>query len=163
MFFSIPFSFGNSIFILHSELFFSEDNHIFPELVMNEPNKIPDFSYINKRREEARRIRRKVSVDEIIQRDRTTLLINLLIEILAGLILFAGIIYTAYFLTIRRSALTFGQYKLYIGVLAFFSVGWFTYVASKVRKKYLLYREYSKKPDLSDDDDIYREDDCPLS
>jgi len=144
-------------------LFFSEDNHIPPELVMDEPNKIPDLSYIKKRREEARRIRRRASVDEIIQRDRTTLLINLLIEIIAGLILIAGIMYTAYFLTIRRSALSPAQYKLYIGVLAFFSVGWFTYVASKVRKKYLLYREYSKKPDLSDDDDLYREDDCPLS
>ena len=118
---------------------------------MYDPNKIPDLSYINKRREEARRIRRRASVDEVIQRNRTTLLINLLIEILAGLILLAGTAFTAYFLTMRRSVLPPGQYKLYMGVLAFFSVGWFTYVAYKVRNKYLLYRKCSSKSKSPDD------------
>ena len=118
---------------------------------MYDPNKIPDLSYINKRREEARRIRRRASVDEVIQRNRTTLLINLLIEVLAGLILLAGIAFTAYFLTMRRSVLHPGQYKLYMGVLAFFSVGWFTYIVYKAQNKYLLLRKYSSKSKLPDD------------
>lgn len=115
------------------------------ELTLHDPNKIPDLSYINKRREEVRRIRRRASIDDVIQRNRTTLLINLLIEILAGLILMAGIVYTAYFLTMRRSHLHPGQYTLYMGVLAFFSVGWFTYIVYKARNKYLLYRKYSNE------------------
>ena len=124
---------------------------------MHDPNKIPDLSYINKRREEVRRIRRRASIDDVIQRNRTTLLINLLIEILAGLILMAGIVYTAYFLTMRRSHLNPGQYTLYMGVLAFFSVGWFTYIVYKARNKYLLYRKYStkiKSPDDSEEGDV---------
>jgi hypothetical protein len=112
---------------------------------MDDPNKIPDLSYINKRREEARRIRRRASIDDVIQRNRATLLINLLIEIMAGLVLMAGIVYTGYFLTIRRHLLHAGQYQLYMSILVFFSVFWFSYVAYKAWKKYLLYRKYSKE------------------
>ena len=124
---------------------------------MHDPNKIPDLSYINKRREEVRRIRRRASIDDVIQRNRTTLLINLSIEILAGLILMAGIVYTAYFLTMRRSLLHPGQYTLYMSVLVFFSVFWFSYVVYKARNKYLLYRKYStkiKSPDDSEKGDV---------
>ena len=131
----------------------SRINHAFPtEFSMSDPNKIPDLSYLRRRREEAHQIRRRTSVDETIQRNRTTLLINLLIEIFSGLVLLAGIAFAIYFITMRRNAISPEQYKLYIGVLGFFSIGWFTYVAFKIRKKFLLYREYSKKGKSSKDD-----------
>jgi hypothetical protein len=129
------------------------------ELTMPDPDKIPDLSYLRKRREEARQIRRRASVDETIQRNRTTLLINLFIEIFSGLVLLAGIVFAIYFITLRRNAISPEQYKLYIGVLGFFSIGWFTYVGFKIRKKFLLYREYSKKEKSAKNEDDSETDD----
>ncbi len=80
------------------------------------------------------------SVRDSIDRARSTLLINLVIEILAGIILLAGIGFTVKFLFDRRAALDPAKFKLYIEIIAFFTAGWLTYVGFKVRAKYRLLR-----------------------
>jgi len=117
------------------------------ERSMNEdPKHIPDLSPLLRTRFDTRRRRTRPSVRDSIDRARSTLLINLIIEILAGLILLAGIVFTVKFLFDRRSALDPGRFKLYIEVMIFFTIGWLTYVGFKVRAKYILLRKSWHRP-----------------
>ena len=108
---------------------------------MEDPKHIPDLSPLYRSRFEARRRGSRPSVRDSIDRARSTLLINLLIEILAGVILLAGIVFTVKFLYDRRAYLDPARFKLYIEVVVFFTVGWITYVGFKVRAKYRLLRK----------------------
>lgn len=107
---------------------------------MEDPKQIPDLSPLYKSRFDVRRRRTRPSVRDSIDRARSTLLINLLIEIIAALILIAGIGFTVKFLYNRRVNLDPAKFKLYIEIIVFFTVGWLTYVGFKIRAKYRLLR-----------------------
>lgn len=91
--------------------------------------------------------RQRPGVHESIRNSRSTLLINLLIEIASGLVLFMGIAYTMKFLYARKAYIEPGEFRLYTTILVFFSVGWFTYVGFKIRAKYRALRNAGKAPE----------------
>lgn len=119
---------------------------------MNEPgnqpeNQAPDYSQLQRHLRETRYRRSRASIRESIDTAPSTLLINLIIEVLAALVLLVGILYTVKFLFARRELLEPGRFKLYIEVLIFFSLAWFTYVGFKVRAKFTAFRNrYRKQP-----------------
>lgn len=121
---------------------------------MNEPPRIPDLSEFN-RRSRMWSIRNRSGVSDSINYARSTLLINLVIEIAAGLIFLTAIMYTVRFLFARREMLDHARFKLYIEILIFFTLGWFTYIGFKVRAKYLLLKKRwnpEKSEDLGNED-----------
>ena len=108
---------------------------------MTDPDRIPKESLaeIVRRVREGRRRRvpeNRPSVHDSIQNDRTTLIINLVIEAVSGLILLTGIGFTAKFMIDHADRLAPGQLQLYLSVLMFFTAGWFTYIGFRVRAKY---------------------------
>lgn len=120
---------------------------------MNDPNKTPDdipkekLSEIleyNRRLRHPQFSRQRPGVHDSIRTARTTLLINLFIEIASGVILLAGIGFTVRFLIDRRAYIDPGKLKLYLEVLAFFTVGWLTYFGFKVRARILALKRYGK-------------------
>jgi hypothetical protein len=108
---------------------------------MNEPPRLPDLSPLY-RRQRLRSYRNRPGVSDSIERARSTLLINLIIEIVAGLILLFAIVFTVRFLFTRREMLDPVKFKLYIEILIFFTIGWFTFIGFKVRAKFLLLKKH---------------------
>jgi hypothetical protein len=92
------------------------------------------------RLDQSRRVhieRNRPGIGESISNSRSTLLINLIIEIVSGLVFFVAIGYTVWFLSLRRDQLDPANFKLYIEILIFFSLAWLTYIGFKIRAKYL--------------------------
>jgi len=114
-----------------------------------EKEKLSELVEYTRRTAHTRDFRKRPSVHDTIRASRSTLLINLVIEIVSGLILFVGIAYTVQFLTARKAYIEPGKFRLYLQILGFFSVAWFTYVGFKVRKKYLAFRNAGKPSDPS--------------
>ncbi|MHB9030984.1 MAG: hypothetical protein ACYC9O_19615 [Candidatus Latescibacterota bacterium] len=115
----------------------------------NDPNEIPkeklsELMEYNRRMRHPQVDRQRPGVHDSIRNARTTLLINLFIEIFSGIILLVGIGYTARFLLDRRAYLEPGKLRLYLEVLAFFTVGWMTYFGFKVRAKFLALKRHGK-------------------
>lgn len=124
---------------------------------VSEPNRIPDLTPLYRGKYGVPPYRRRSGVRESIERSRSTLLINLIIEIVAGIILLVGISCSVMFIYNRRSTLNPGQFKLYIEILVFFAIGWFTYIGFKIRTKYLLlkkhWRSSASEPSSDSDSD----------
>jgi hypothetical protein len=108
---------------------------------------MPDFELLQRHLQESRRRKPRQSIHESISNSRATLLTNLVIEIAAGLVLLAGIVYAMLFLYAHRVQLDPVRFKLYIEVMTFFTLAWFTYVGFKVRKKYRAFRNWGQQPD----------------
>lgn len=89
-------------------------------------------------------LRNRPGVHETIQNARSTLIINILIEIASALILLTGIGYTAMFLVARAGMLEPGALPLYLSILGFFTVGWFTYSGFRLRGKIRALRRHGK-------------------
>ena len=119
---------------------------------MNDPaeiqkEKLAELLKYSKRMRHTRDIRERPGVHESIRDARVTLLINLIIEILAGVILLVGIGYTVRFLYDRRAFIDPDKLRLYLGVLGFFTVGWLTYFGFKVRARFLAFKRHGKPPE----------------
>jgi len=89
------------------------------------------------------RFRRRVSVSESIGSSPTTILINMMIEGIAALILFFGILYLLRFLFMFRDRIQELHFKVFIIAIVFFSAAWGTHIAFKLRSHYLNYRKAS--------------------
>ena len=122
--------------------------------IMTEPEKlpgdqpesqpVPDFDLLQRHLQESRRRRPRQSVHESIANSRATLLTNLVIEIAAGLVLLVGVVYALLFLYTRRAILDPARFKIYLEVIIFFTLAWFTYVGFKVRAKYRALRNHGR-------------------
>ncbi len=118
---------------------------------MNEPNDIPreKLAELLEHSRQARRSRdprQRPGVHEAIRSSRSTLLINLIIEIASGLILLVGIAFTVKFLHDRKAYIEPGKYRLYLQIISVFTIGWFAYVGHKVRTKYRAFRRAGNSP-----------------
>ena len=87
------------------------------------------------------------SVTYMIGRKRTTIIINMIIEILSGVIYGFGLFFIIQFLQMRKSHMGPGQYKIFIGAFTVISIGWFIYLSLKIRTSYKRLREVSAKRD----------------
>jgi hypothetical protein len=122
------------------------------KIPMDDPNNIPkekleEILEYQRRLRHPRDIPQRPSVNESINNARTTLFINLLIEILSGVVLLVGIGYTVRFLLNRRAYLDPDRLRLYLEVLAFFAAGWLTYFGFKVRARYRALRRITRLPE----------------
>lgn len=117
-----------------------------PDQPQPERPAMPDFELLQRHLQEHRRRVPRQSVHESIANSRSTLITNLVIEIAAGLVLLTGIVYAVLFLYAHRAQLDPMRFKIYIEVITFFTLAWFTYVGFKVRAKYRALRNYGRQP-----------------
>ena len=87
------------------------------------------------------RERRKNSVAEVIRRRRSTIIINMTIEIAAGIVFAVGLFYVMRFLSMQKSQMEPFHYRIYIGAFTVISCGWFLYISLKIRLHYKLLKE----------------------
>lgn len=102
---------------------------------MVEPQKVPNFT--NSRR----RIRSRPSIYESINKSRTTLLINMVIEGAAAVIMIVGFTYFIRFLFYWRTRIVDVYFNISLGTIIFFAVGWSTYIFTKLRDHYKLFKK----------------------
>ncbi len=111
----------------------------------NQP--MPDYELLQRHFQERHHRIPRQSIQDSIAHSRSTLITNLVIEIASGLVLLIGILYAVIFLYSHRNLLDPGRFKLYLEIITFFTLAWFTYVGFKVRAKYRLLRKYSRPPE----------------
>ena len=102
---------------------------------MNEPQKVPGLS------DKRRRIRSKPSVAETISKSRTTILVNMIIEIACTMILIVGIIYLIRFLVYFRENMVELYFRLFLGAVILFTIGWSVYFFIKLYEHYRLFKK----------------------
>lgn len=102
---------------------------------MVEPQKVPDFT------SSRRRIRGRPSISESINKSRTTLLINMVIEGAAAVIMIVGFTYFIRFLFYWRNSMVDVYFNISLGTIIFFVIGWSTYIFTKLRNNYMLFKK----------------------
>ncbi len=107
------------------------------------PEKLAELLEFNRRRLSPDP-RQRPGIDRSIRNARSTLFLNLIIEIAAAMVLLVGMAYTVKFLYARRAFIEPAKFNLYLQALGFFTVGWLTYVGFKVRAKYSALRNHGK-------------------
>jgi len=98
-----------------------------------------------KRRLEELRETRRVSAHESVSRSRTTVLINIGIELVSACIYLVGISYAFLFLSVRKPFMDPLHYRLFIGAFLAVSAVWLTLLARKVIRNILRYREITRQ------------------
>ena len=103
--------------------------------------KIDDFPELKASRKRLAELREKrASVTDLIERKRSTILINMIISIAAGVIFAVGLYFVMRFLNMRKPQMDPVQYKIYMGVFTLISIGWFVYLFLKIQTYYKLLR-----------------------
>ena len=105
---------------------------------MNEPQKIPGLS------DKRRRIRSKPSVADTISKSRTTILVNMIIEIACATVLIVGVIYFIRFLVYFRENMVELYFKIFLGAIILFTAGWSVYIFIKLYEHYRLFKKAGK-------------------
>ena len=100
-----------------------------------------------KRRLETLRETRRVSTHETVNRSRTTVMINIGIELLSACIYIVGISYAFMFLSMRKPFMDPLHYRLFIGAFIAVSAVWLTLLTRKVIRNILRYREITRQVD----------------
>lgn len=83
-----------------------------------------------------RRIRRIPNVTDSIMNSRTTIIVNMVIEIFSALVLLIGIIYFFRFMIFFRTKMVDMYFRIFLGASFIFSAGWFSYMFIKIREHY---------------------------
>ncbi len=106
-----------------------------------DPQKISD----NEKRFSKLLEKRKKSVAFMIEHRRSTIIINIVIEITAGVIFAVGLVYVMWFMRIRKSLIGPAQYRVFM--LAFICIAcfWFVYLFVKILSQYRLLRRTSSQ------------------
>ena len=84
---------------------------------------------------------RRRSTAESIAASKMTVLINMGIEIVAALIMAVGLTYLLRYMFHFRHRMVESHFNAFVWVIGIFAVGWGTYIALKLRRHYLLYKE----------------------
>ena len=105
---------------------------------MIEPQKFP---VLKGRR---RRIRNKPSVAETISKSRTTILVNMIIEIVCAMVLIIGVIYFIRFLIYFRNKMVELYFRIFLGTVILFTAGWSVYFFIKLYEHYRLFKKTGK-------------------
>ena len=111
---------------------------------MNNSIKPQDVPSGRKRLSELRE-RKRASVSESIGNSRTTVIINMIINITSGMIFAVGLFYVMRFLNMRKPYMDPMQYRIFIGAFIFISVGWFAYLVVRIRRHIKRLREISSQ------------------
>ena len=106
---------------------------------MLEPPKNPHLS------SNRRRIGSRLSVTESIRTSRTTILVNMIIEISTTLILIFGCVYLTRFLIYFRYRINDLYFNIFLGTILFCSLGWSIYIVIQLRNNYRLFKEAREK------------------
>jgi hypothetical protein len=106
---------------------------------LTEPQKFPGL------KSRYRRIRVKPGVAETIGKSRTTILINMILEIVCAVILMVGIIYFTIFLIYFRRNMIELYFRIFLGVIILFTLGWFVYFIIKFREHYYQLKKSGKE------------------
>lgn len=109
---------------------------------------VPFDSSSSRKRLSDLRERERESVSETIQGSRTTILINMFIQIAAGLIYAVGLYVIIQFLNLRKTLMNPLQYKIYFGAFTAISCGWYIYLFIKIRSYYKRFRNASTRDQL---------------
>ena len=111
---------------------------------MNNSIKPPDIPSGRRRLSELRE-RKRASVSKSIGNSRTTVIINMIINITSGIIFAVGLFYVMRFLNMRRPYMDPMQYRIFIWAFIFISCGWFAYLVLRVRRHIKRLREISSR------------------
>lgn len=111
---------------------------------MNNSIKPPDIRSGRRRLSELRE-RKRASVSESIGNSRTTVIINMIINITSGIIFAVGLIIVLKFLNMRKPYMDPMQYRIFIGAFIFISAGWFTWLVIRIRRHIKRLREISSQ------------------
>ena len=106
---------------------------------MIEPQKFPGL------KGRYRRIRGKPGVADTISKSRTSILINMIIEIACAMVLIVGIIYFIMFLIYFRRNMVELYFRIFLGTVILFTFGWFSYFVIKLREHYGLFKKAGKE------------------
>lgn len=109
---------------------------------MNNSIKPPDIQSSRRRLSELRE-RKRANVSESIGKSRTTVIINMIINITSGMIFAVGLFYVMRFLNMRKPYMDPMQYRIFIGAFIFISCGWFAFLVVRVRRHIKRLREIS--------------------
>jgi hypothetical protein len=112
---------------------------------MEDYHQMPGFTSGKKRIQELRKKRTRSGIDESISKSRSMILINLTIEIATAIILVVGLLYFVRFLIMRRPYIDQRLYKVGLGCLTVFTVGWTTYLFIKIRSHIRLLQKTDRK------------------
>ena len=97
------------------------------------------------------RERKRTSVAESINKSRTTILINMTIAVVSGLLFAIGLIYVIRIIHIRKQFIDPEMYKILIGLLSFIACAWIVILILRIRKHLRLYRKVYAPKDHSSD------------
>ena len=113
---------------------------------MDKYSRRQDISSARKRMSELRE-RHKPSVADSIRRSRTTIFINMLIELFSGILYAVGLYIAIRFLNLRKPFMEPIQYKVFIGAFTVISCGWFSYLLIKMYGNLKRFRRISSMQD----------------
>ena len=102
---------------------------------MNDTNRLKGATAGRRRIEELRE-QRSLRDEVTIRRARTTVIINILIEICSGLIFGVGAFYAVRFLNLRRPYMEPMHYRLFLSTFALISVVWLAFLIGKIRRNW---------------------------
>ena len=88
-----------------------------------------------KRRLRELRDKKRPSVDDTIKNSRTTVLINIAIEIFSGILFMIGLVYAIRFLNLRRPFIGDTHYLVMFWGFLVIGVGWFVWLLMRMRRK----------------------------
>ena len=107
---------------------------------MDNPDSITERSGGRKRLSELRNLRKQKSVVDSIYTSRTTVLVNLIIMIVSGLIMIVGLSYIIRFLFMQRVNMEPVQFGIFIGTIFLLAGFWLLYFFYKLKSYYLFLR-----------------------
>ena len=107
---------------------------------MDNPNSITESSSGRKRLSELRNRRKKRSIVDSIYTSRTTVLVNLIIMIVSGLLLIVGLSYIIRFLFMQRVNMEPVQFGIFIGTILLLAGFWLLYFFYKLKSYFLFLR-----------------------
>jgi len=87
---------------------------------------------------------RRMSVAESVSRSRTTVIANLIIEVLSGVFFAVGVYYALRFLDMQRPNMEPIHYRIFSGAFVIIALGWFTWLFWKIRANVLRLRELGR-------------------
>lgn len=92
------------------------------------------------RLEEVRREREQQSAGYQISHAPTTIMTNMIIQVLSTIILGVGIYYIIWYLNLRREYMLPRHYTLFVGTMLLVAAGWVVYTIIRLRTDFRRYR-----------------------
>lgn len=112
---------------------------------MTEPLKIPQFTSGRGRLAELREQGNLKETTESIGSSRSTLIINLAIDIFSGIIFIVGFWYLIKFFLLRREHLDPAFFHTWLGIIFLIALFWLAFFVVRIRHRYMLLKKHSSE------------------